>query len=36
MMEILALIARQEVIVPDVRNPGFGLYLAEKSAGSGP
>lgn len=35
MMETLALVARREVIVPDVRNPGFGLYLAEKSAGSG-
>lgn len=31
MMQTLALIARQEMIVPDVRNPGFGLYLAEKS-----
>ena len=35
MMETLALVARQEVIVPDVRNPGFGLYLAEKSAAFG-
>lgn len=34
MMETLALVARQDVIVPDVRNPGFGLYLAEKSAAS--
>ena len=36
MMNTLALVARREVIVPDVRDPGFGLYVADKSADSGP
>jgi hypothetical protein len=36
MMNTLALVARREVIVPDVRDPGFGLYVADKSDDSGP
>jgi type II secretory pathway predicted ATPase ExeA len=32
MMETLAAVARREVIVPEVRKPGFGLYLRERPA----